>query len=604
MCGISGIASEYAMHRVTQLEVMVQAQHHRGPDETGFYKSDKCLLGHNRLSIVDLGSGQQPMASHDARYTIVFNGEIYGYKKLKKDLIYPFKTESDTEVILALYIAYGEKMLDRLTGMFAFAIWDSLKEELFFARDRVGEKPFYYSQVGNEFIFASEVNTLVKSDLISLDIDMASVGHYLSKLYIHPNHSIYKNIHSLPAGHCGVYKNGRLEISQYWHPSAIVTNISYLSAIEELEQLFTNALQDQLIADVPVSVFLSGGLDSSTVAAYAAKQQSDIEALCFRFKSGLDEGGFAQDVARQHNIKIRELWENNDKNIADLIIGSVACYAEPYADSSSIPTMMICKEAVKHSKVVLSGDGADELFGGYVNRYRPTLYMEKLLGKSPARIKAARLIYGAMNKAVPNENFFAKSQAAKHIGSGHDIASALDESSSIYKDSELAQFGLTRQQPNWPEARDSVNSGMMLDILNYLPGDILVKTDRAAMAVGLEVRAPFLAKEIMEFALSLPASYKITSSEDKKIMRDCFAHLWPESVKNRSKQGFGSPVVAWLADPSVADLKDHVFSSGSKIYSLLDKELINSNKDRLDMSGWAMLNLAVWCSNYPYSISK
>lgn len=604
MCGIVGIVSNNAAVLSTALDTMVASQHHRGPDESGTFKTEKCLLGHNRLSIVDLGSGQQPMASHDGRYTIVFNGEIYGYKKLKKGLQYNFKTHSDTEVILAMYIAYGEKMLDSLTGMFAFAIWDSLSEELFFARDRVGEKPFYYSQRDNELIFASEVNTLVKSDLISLDIDMASVGHYLSKLYIHPNHSIYKNIHSLPAGHCGVFKNGSLKISQYWHPSAIVSNISYLSAIEELEHLFTNALQDQLIADVPVSVFLSGGLDSSTVAAYAAKQQSDIEALCFRFKSGLDEGGFAQDVAQKHNIKIRELWENNDKNIADLIISSVDCYAEPYADSSSIPTMMICKEAVKHSKVVLSGDGADELFGGYVNRYRPTLYMEKLLGKNPARIKAARLIYGAMNKAINSESLFAKSQAAKHIGSGYDIASSLDEASSIYKDSELTKFGLTRQKPNWPETRGSVNSGMMLDILNYLPGDILVKTDRAAMAVGLEVRAPFLAKEIVEFALSLPASYKITSSEDKKIMRDCFSHLWPESVKNRSKQGFGSPVVTWLADSSVTALKRDVFSPGAKIYSLLDKDLISNNMDRLDMNGWAMLNLAVWCSNYPYKISK
>lgn len=604
MCGIVGIVSNNAASLSVALDTMVANQHHRGPDESGVFKTEKCLLGHNRLSIVDLGSGQQPMMSHDGRYTIVFNGEIYGYKKLKKGLQYNFKTQSDTEVILAMYIAYGEKMLDLLTGMFAFAIWDSLSEELFFARDRVGEKPLYYSQREHELIFASEVNTLVKSDLIPLDINMASVGHYLSKLYIHPNHSIYKNIHSLPAGHYGVFKNGSLIISQYWHPSAIVTNISYLSAIEELEHLFANALQDQLIADVPVSVFLSGGLDSSTVAAYAARQQSDIEALCFRFKSGLDEGGFAQDVAQKNNIKIRELWENNDKSIADLIIGSVDCYAEPYADSSSIPTMMICKEAVKYSKVVLSGDGADELFGGYVNRYRPTIYMEKLLGKNPVRIKAARLIYGAMNKVITNEHFFARSQAAKYIGSGHDIASALDETSSIYKDSELAQFGLSRQQPNWPEARDSVNSGMMLDILNYLPGDILVKTDRAAMAVGLEVRAPFLAKEIVEFALGLSSSYKITSSEDKKIMRDCFSHLWPESVRNRSKQGFGSPVVAWLADPSVVDLKRHVFSPEAKIYSLLDKELVNSNKDLLDMKGWAMLNLAVWCSRRPCNISS
>ena len=598
MCGIVGIVSNRAAEFDVALDSMIAIQQHRGPDETGTFKSNKCLLGHNRLSIVDLGTGQQPITSQDGRYTIVFNGEIYGYKKLKKHLQYAFKTQSDTEVILAMYIEYGEKMLDLLTGMFAFAIWDSLTEELFVARDRVGEKPFFYAQIGTDFIFASEVNTLAKSTLIPLDINMDSVGHYFSKLYIHPNYSIYKNIHALPAGHYGVFKKSSLKISQYWHPSSIVSDISYLSAIEELECLFSNALQDQLIADVPVSVFLSGGLDSSTVAAYAAQQESNIEALCFRFKSGLDEGRFAHDVAKKHNIKIRELWESDEKNIAELIVDSVVCYAEPFADSSSIPTMIICKEAVKHSKVVLSGDGADELFGGYVNRYRPTLYMEKLLGKNPIRIKAARLIYGAMNKVKSNESFFAKSQAAKLIGAGCDVVSALDETSSIYKESDLAKFGLGRQQPNWPEARGTVNSGMILDVLNYLPGDILVKTDRAAMAVGLEVRAPFLAKEIIEFALKLPASYKITSSEDKKIMRDCFSHLWPDSVKNRSKQGFGSPVTDWLSDKSVVALKNDVFASNAKIYSLLEKELIDSNKDRLDMKGWAMLNFAVWCSKY------
>ncbi len=595
MCGIAGIISNNVQSLASVLNVMLSRQQHRGMDETGVFKSEQCLLGHNRLSIVDISTGQQPMTTPDGRFTIVFNGEIYGYKQLKKELTYPFTTNSDTEVILAMYLEYGKNMLAKLSGMFAFAIWDEHTKELFVARDRVGEKPFYYSiPNGKKFVFASEVQTLVASKLVDLPIDPKSIGHFLSKLYIHPNHSIYKNIKSLPAGHYGLLKDGVFTVENYWNPSVDIRNISYMEAVEELEHLFKSAIKEQLVADVPVSIFLSGGLDSSTVAAYACMENPSIEALSFRFKSGFDEGLFAHDVAKLHNINIHELWEDNSHSIVDLFNRSIDCYGEPFADSSSIPTILICQEAIKYAKVVLSGDGADELFGGYVSRYRPTIFLKKMLGRSPLRLLAARYVFGVLSKITHRNLFFQYSQAAKYALNGDTIITALDEAGSLYKDDELLSSGLVRYEPIWPKNNNDVNAGMLLDIKNYLPGDILVKTDRAAMAVGLEVRAPFLAKDIMEFAMTLPANFKITKSSDKIIMRSAFEKVWPASVVNRSKQGFGSPVGAWLSDAAMIEYRNSLFSPNAAIHSHLHPDLIDRYKHSNDMKGWALLTLAAW----------
>lgn len=598
MCGIVGIISAAAGQYTAMLERMLQLQQHRGPDETGTYISDTCLLGHNRLSIIDLKTGQQPMASADGRYTIVFNGEIYGYKALKKSLGYAFKTASDTEVLLALFIEKGEGMLQYLNGMFSFAIWDSHTKRLFFARDRVGEKPFYYYQDKEKFIFASEVGTIADAGEVNLALDMASVAHYFSKLCIHPAHSVYEQIKSLRAGHCGWLCDGKLEIKQYWSIPQRESEISFLEAAEELELLLRKSVAEQLIADVPLSIFLSGGLDSSSIAAQAAALDPAIDALCYRMGDGLDEIEYARDVAAMHSMKLKEISDYTSKNIVDLLHDSVRCYREPYADPSSIPTMKICSEAAKFTKVVLSGDGADELFGGYVSRYKPGIYMQRLLGKSAWRIKSARLLYGLMNRLGCGGDVGSKSLAAYYLKQGYGIADAADQNGSILKDKELQVFGLYRHAPIWPATRDTGNAAMYLDLLNYLPGDILVKIDRAAMFVGLETRAPFLSKDILDFALSLPASYKITEGCNKRIMRTAFENSWPESVRHRSKQGFGSPVKRWLQDPRMLAFKSEIYQKSNPIYQVLDARFINLYKDDVNIPGWAMLNFAVWCDKY------
>jgi asparagine synthase (glutamine-hydrolysing) len=595
MCGLVGIVSTQAMSKVPVIHNMLKIQHHRGPDETGLYTNEHCLLGHNRLSIVDLSSGQQPMQSSDSRYTVVFNGEIYGYKKIKEQLHYNFKTESDTEVLLALYQIYGVDMLKHLPGMFSFAIWDDVKKELFFARDRIGEKPFYFARTTDgSFIFASEIKTIARSGQVNLEINMSSVAHYLNKAYVHPNHSIYNSIESLPAGHYGLYKDSEIQIQRYWSTHFEPLNISYLEAIEQLEFLFKQSIEEQLIADVPVSVFLSGGLDSSSVAAYAAKAHPSIEALTYRFDSTLDEGKYALDVAHMHAIKLSELWEDKSLDTVDLLQKMIDCYDEPFADSSAFPTMQICSLAAKKTKVVLSGDGADELFGGYVRRYRTSVQMEKMLGNSKLRLTAARFLFASLNRLHSNQKIFQKSWAAKQLLGGLSLVEGADEQNGIFKNSELASIGLTRQNSIFPCRVNTTNSVMELDVLNYLPGNILVKTDRASMAAGLEVRTPFLSKNIVEFALSLPSNFKIDAKNDKIIMRDTFGATWPNSIKNRSKQGFGFPPSTWLQQKNMRDFQRSTFNANSKIYSLINNDFINKYKSDMGMNGWMLLVLASW----------
>lgn len=598
MCGILGVVGKNGdvENYREGFEKMLVAQHHRGPDENGKFISNECLLGHNRLSIVDLASGQQPMYSSDQKQIVTFNGEIYGYKKIRSTIEYPYKTNSDTEVLLALYKKYGNKMVDFLPGMFAFAIWDAEKQELFFARDRIGEKPFYYClTTDGNFIFASEVKTFSESKIIPLEIDPDSLAHYLSRLYIHPGYSIYKNLYSLLPGHCGVFSKERgLETWQYWKPNEVPEDISLMEAVEELEMLLERSIDDQLIADVPVSVFLSGGLDSSTVAAYARKKSDAVKALTFRFKSGLDEGEFAHDVARMHHLEIEDLYEESIGGILDKFQASIDCYGEPFADSSSIPTMLICKAAAKKSKVVLAGDGADELFGGYVGRYRPAVFMEQYLGKSSLRLRALRYICGISNRIVPGETRAYKSTASGFLLRKKNVCEYVDYSTAVFKDHELESIGLNRQSPLMPERKNKAASAMMMDIKNYLPSDILVKTDRASMAFGLEVRAPFLSVDILKFSYKLPAKFKIDRHEDKIVMRSAFSKVWPSSVSNRSKQGFGAPMENWMKDKEMMDYFNYLFSGQGKIHQFLPKEFTDSHVNSSTIKRWSLFCLASW----------
>jgi asparagine synthase (glutamine-hydrolysing) len=596
MCGISGIVSARAAERIGPVEAMIRAQSHRGPDDSGHWHDANCVLGHNRLSIVDLGGGHQPMHDADGRYSIVFNGEIYGYKDLRRETPFDYRTESDTEVILALYARHGASFIKRLPGMFAFALWDHGRKSLFAARDRFGEKPFFYAltQQG-ELLFASELKSIVASGLVEPRIDPASMVHYLNKGYVDPARSIYSNIHVLPPAHALEFSNGQIKTYRYWDFPAPRREITLAAACEQFEHLLARAVEKQLIADVPVAAFLSGGLDSSTIVGQAVKYNSRLSTLSYRFGDGLDEGPFARAVAEKHGTQHVELFDEK-VDIGELMKLMARVYDEPFADSSAIPTYLICKKAREYSKVVITGDAGDELLGGYVSRYRPMVIFSEHLRASRPRLMLERLMFGGLRKLLPRNPFLDdRANALKTRLAFDEVPSALDAIVSSIPREELAEFGLTR--PDYRAAfplEGGVNDAMKADILGYMPGDILVKTDRAAMANALELRAPFLDVELAEFLISLPGALKIDRQEDKIVMRRAFASTWPESLRKRGKQGFGAPVPQWLKLPDVKAMKAAYLAPGQPIYDHVPAGLVTRYRNTDCDRTWTLLTLGIW----------
>lgn len=597
MCGISGIVSGQAAEKIQRLQAMIKSQHHRGPDDNGHLLMDGCVLGHNRLSIVDLGGGHQPMTDASGGLAIVFNGEIYGYKDLRKKTAFDYRTESDTEVILALYTHYGRECVTRLPGMFAFALWDKRRQTLFAARDRFGEKPLFYAVTkANELVFASELKAILASGLLVPEIDPRSVAHYLSKLYVDPARTIYRNIHVLPPGHAMEFSDGKLTINRYWNFPEPRYDIGLADACAQFGTLLGSAVRSQLIADVPVAAFLSGGLDSSTIVGEAVKHTSDLTTLSYRFAEGLDEGPFARSVADMHRTHHVEL--NDERvDIAALIRKMPTIYDEPFGDSSCIPTYLICKKAKEFSKVVLTGDGGDELLGGYISRYRPMVIFADHAESSRAMTLLRFVLFGSLRKTLPKGN-----ASLNNVTNGlksrlrfSDIPTALDSLCSFFGDRELEQSGFGRETLQTDFVLDgSVNDAMKADLRGYMPGDILVKTDRAAMANGLELRAPFLDVQLAEFLISLSGSLKIDDKQDKILLRRTFEETWPQKIRNRSKQGFGAPVNLWLKIPDVAEMKAAVFGPGHAIRDHVPAGLLTRYQDSDCDRTWALFVLGIW----------
>jgi len=596
MCGISGIVSGRAEQRLGELQAMILAQQHRGPDDNGHWHDAGCALGHNRLSIVDLGGGHQPMQDAGGQYSIVFNGEIYGYKDLRRDTPFDYRTESDTEVILAMYARAGVDFVRRLPGMFAFALWDRRRQSLFAARDRFGEKPFYYALTAqNELLFASELKSIVASGLIEPRIDPASITYYLNKGYVDPAKSIYSNIHVLPPAHALEFSGGKLKTYRYWQFPQPRRDVTLAQACEQFESLLSRAVDKQLIADVPVAAFLSGGLDSSTIVAQAVKHKPDLTTLSYRFADGLDEGPFARAVAEMHHTKHIELFDEK-VDIARLISLMARVYDEPFADSSAIPTYLICKKAREFSKVVITGDGGDELLGGYVSRYRPMVIFADELGSNRAATRIKWLMFSSLRKLFPRRAYLNNQANGLTTRLAFDtVPEALDEICASISRRELARYGLARPDLaiDFP-LEGEVNDAMKTDLQGYMPGDILVKTDRAAMANALELRAPFLDVDLAEFLISLPGALKIDRDEDKIVMRRAFAKTWPPMLRARGKQGFGAPIPQWLALPDVAAMKAACLAPGQPIYDHVPAELVARYKDTNCERTWTLLTLGVW----------
>ncbi|GFM36004.1 asparagine synthase (glutamine-hydrolyzing) [Desulfovibrio psychrotolerans] len=574
MCGIAGIAGHTAARFAPALEAMCGALRHRGPDAQGRQFFSRCALGHTRLSIVDHATGDQPFASNDGTLSVVFNGELYGYKELRARLPVTFRSASDTELIPALYALHGTQCVRHLPGMFAFALWDDHRQRLLGARDRFGEKPLYYAHgPDGTFVFASELKAILRSGLIRPVISRTALSAYLTLRYVPEGMTIYENVHSLPPGHALIHQpagngepasNGTTRVLPYWQPPApMAAPPSPLEAVEEFRRLMTQAVRRCLVADVEVGLLLSGGLDSTTIAALASREMP-LRSFSFGFTGPRDERPYARAAAAAYGLEHTELTDATGKpDFSDMLNMLCRVYDEPFADSSALPTYQLCRRVSERVKVALSGDGGDELLAGYDYWYAhlvsPPAADAPCHGWSPA--------------------------AERHW---NDIAH--------FSPAEIEAMGLPPMvRPRLPFAANSVDDALRFDLATFLPADILKKTDRAAMAHGLELRAPFLDTDLAEFLIALPWQYKTDGTTHKLLLRQAFADAWPEAIRHRGKQGFGTSTGQWLAHPGMQLLREYYLKDRNRrIRTLLPDEQIDRHASGNGQKCWLLLVLAAW----------
>lgn len=572
MCGIVGIINHHAASDAKSLiRRMTNSMVHRGPDGSGEFLTEEVAIGHRRLAVIDLENGTQPIFNEDGTIAVVLNGEIYNYLKLRQELEsrgHIFKTQTDTEVLVHLYEELGGECVAMLEGMFAFAIYNSRNRRVLLARDRMGKKPLFYFMYGDTLVFASELETLRQHPQMPRELDSNAVSDFLSLHYIPSPNTIYRNVRKLPPAHQLEFRlnDGTISIRGYWHLDySLKTEMPFEEAAKELRSLVEKAVEKRLIADVPVGTFLSGGIDSTVITALTTKLRGnqDTDAFTIGFEeSAYDERGFATQAAESINADSggRLRHHVNVVNPCDfsLLEKLVIRSGEPYADASLLPTFLLSEFAKSKITVALSGDGADEMFSGY-ERYLAMKYaryadvLPRFL-RSPLCLTGAaclpdageRSLSGRLRRTLKllserhEERYFKLldhcPQTNKRQLFGEKLhPSAEHNSAELF---EALQWELT--------APDRLERLAEMDVHSYLCNDILPKVDTASMAAGLEVRSPFLDKDVVEFAAKLPLEYKLAGNSRKHILKAAFADLVPPAIARRRKKGFGVPVSDWL----------------------------------------------------------
>ena len=591
MCGIAGIFSPDLLigDLVGAVLNMRGALQHRGPDDVGLFSDDGIVIGHTRLSIIDIETGHQPLSNEDETIHLVINGEIYNYKSLQKDLIsrgHRLRTQSDCEVIVHLYEEEGENCIDKLEGMFAFALWDAKDGKLFLARDRFGIKPLYVSISEGEVCFASELTSIVKSGLVKKEIDPQALYAYLAFSYVPGSLSILKGVRKVRPAEMITIKGGVIRSDIYWKPKYFKVPPKRSHATEELKGLLEQSVQSHLISDVPIAAFLSGGVDSSGVVALAQKQQN-MKTFCVSFPdTSIDEAPVARRVASHIGTDHYEVSINIDP--ISLISEAVNYMDEPFADSSALPTFALCKEARKICKVVLSGDGGDEVFGGYTGRYRvaalkaclpvPGVIANGIRMIPPWRSGRRRSLPEMMELATLSEE--ERYLFERQVTSTSDRAELFGQNHVLEYEDCLKDIAL-RLTEKFPR-RHPVHRALWMDLKTSLPDDMLVKVDRMSMAHGLEVRVPLLDHRIVEFALSMPAKWLVSPLpvEGKRLLRRVVTPLLPEGILNRSKQGFVVPLNEWLKNHFLSIFDSLCLGSNSSLTKYLDQNSILKIRNR------------------------
>lgn len=559
MCGIAGLVYNDRCSTVEPevLKRMCTVIRHRGPDDTGLMVQGRVGIGMTRLSIIDVAGGHQPIHNEDKSVYIVFNGETYNYKELRENLKkkgHRFYTSSDTEVIVHLYEEYGEECVQYLRGMFAFAIWDKKKEQLFIARDRLGIKPLHYYDDGKRLLFSSEIKSILQVPGVQRQMQPSALVKYIPFGYVPDPETMFKGICKLPPGHSLTYKRGKISIKRYWNVEYKYEKVQKEEFyVERLLEILSEAVKMRLISEVPLGAFLSGGVDSSMIVALMAKQMTEpVKTFSIGFENqSYNELKYARMVAEQYGTDHHEEIVNPDAE--SIILDLVRQFDEPFSDSSAIPTYYVSKMAKKAVTVVLSGDGGDELFGGY-NHYQEG-NLSRFANLIPDLFK--RTILKNLSKVLPewspglntlrfmacNENERIVRKYSRGLSSIHNeiFSREICEQVATTDPSETIL-----QYIDEVSGMDNLSKLQYLDTKTYLPCDILTKVDRTSMMVSLEVRVPILDHHLVEFAATIPPELKIKGMNTKYIMKKAAERLIPKEVIYRPKQGFGVPIGSWI----------------------------------------------------------
>lgn len=630
MCGVCGIVDlvNSPPVREEELKAMCRTIEHRGPDGTRTMIRESVAFGHTRLSVIDTETGWQPIANEDESVFVILNGEIYNFQSLRKELSdkgHRFGTNSDTEAIVHLYEEEGLDFVKRLDGMFAIAIWDEPNKRLVLARDRIGKKPLFYVEANGRFSFASETKALTETGGSDYRTDPVALASYLTYGYVPEPLSIFKGISKLPPAHLLVFDESGTEVKRYWEMNSEPDpTITVEDAVSETRRLADRAVASRLISDVPLGFFLSGGLDSSiVVGAAAAASSSKLKTFSIGFEEeSFSELGYARTIAERFDTDHEEFIVTSDL-VSDL--ESIVRYAdEPFADSSMVPMYYLSRQTRQHVTVALSGDGGDEVFGGY-DRYiglnlarkyhnvpgfiRKGLIspLSSLIPESPGKRsnlrRLKRLTYPATDSAeqwyVGWMQQFRRESHSSAFTPG--FVSAVAENGGWSDHMSNAFKGLVDPVTS--------KSAQWVDSTTYLPGDLMVKADRMSMAHGLEVRSPFLDHHLMEFATTIPGEYSIKGRSGKQILKRVYADLIPDEITNRKKAGFTVPVGEWINGPLRDMTRELLLAPDAEVHRVIRTEFIGkmidehaSRKHNHAIRLWNLICLETWAKTFGVSL--
>lgn len=625
MCGVCGIVNK--SNQPVSLELlqdMTRTMRHRGPDDEGFYSRQNVGLGFQRLSIIDLSGGHQPMSNEDDSLWIVFNGEIYNFQSLREELEktgrHRFKTHSDTEIILHLYEEHSEACVERLRGMFAFAIWDIKNQTLFLARDRFGKKPLVYADLSNSFLFSSELKCLLKHPDVRKDIDYTAIDHYLTYQYIPSPMTIFKSVRKLPPAHTLTWKAGKTTLRHYWELKYLPkTTLTFQEAGQAMAAKLKEATKLRMIADVPLGAFLSGGRDSSAVVGMMSElSPRPVKTFSIGFEEAeFSELNYARAVARHFHTDHQEFIVKSET--IDILPKLAWFYSEPFADSSAVPSYYVSKMTRQHVTVALNGDGGDETLGGY-QRYQAMKFM-LLWSKVPRPVRQA--FYRSLTLLPDGTPPFSFTWRLKRL-----FRLGLDDPRTLYLDA-LCYFHESQKQDlytpflkeqvqnisapdyilsllNRSQSLPGIDPFLYTDLRSYLPECLMVKMDIASMANSLETRSPFLDHEFVELTATFPSSWKLHGLFHLKYIFDKTFKGWlPDEVITRGKQGFGLPMSRWFRGNLRNYLEGTLLSDKALSRGLFQKpalELLLAENRTLKKDHsyrlWALLMLEQWYQVY------